>query len=245
MIEYIATVDINFSSSSIALFDANEKFITKVPLSDINSLVKNYKISTANTFGIVSSVKDSNLQDIPFKNQLARRLLLHGKFREMPVSYSETIHDSRLVNGYFLYQLNKTKKIILNCDQYTSLDLVDGNGFQGGYIMPGINHLKNAFKFNEYFKHFVDDKEVNMQYAGKLPQNNNEAIEQGMLANYYFGIKGLIKQFSPQAIYLTGQNAENVAKFLKDTCQKEQISMQLSADLIHRSLCYIGKRVYR
>lgn len=245
MLEYIATVDINFGAHSVALFDANEKFITKAEFQSIPELAKNYKLDTTNTFGIVSSVTDSNLVDIPFKHQLARRLLLHGKFIEMPVNYSEKIQDDRLVNAYFLFKQNQTKKLILNCSHVMTADFVDDKGFQGGFILPGIVQLRSLFKYDEYFKHFMDDSEMGMTYGNELPKDNLEAIDQGTLAAFYFQIKGILKEYKPESVFITGPFGDNVARFLKPTAEKAGISIQLSKELTHRSLCFIAKRVHR
>ena len=245
MLEYIVTVDIGFNSHSVALFDAEENFITKVAFDELSSLIKNYKLTTQNTFGIVSSVKDTNLQDIPFKYQVARRLLLHGKFQDMPVLYSEKIHDTRLVSSYFLYKLDNEKKLMIDCGNFTLLDVVETKGFSGGYILPSPNQMKNIFKYSEHFKHFVNDGPIDIQFSEDLPQDNGKSITQGLLSPYLLSIKGLIKLNNPHSIYLTGRNAEAVARFLKPFCQKNNIGMKLNHDLVHRSLCYIAKRVYR
>jgi len=245
MLEYIATVDIGLTSRSVGVFDANEKFITKVDFSAIGELARNYGFTTTNTFGIVSAVTDSNLKDIPFKHQLVRRLLLHGKFLEMPVSYSEKIQDERLANAYFLFKQNTKTKMMINCGHVMTADLIDNSGFKGGFILPSIGQLRNFYKYDEYFKHFVNDAKMSFDYSNKLPQDNLQAIEQGTLAAFYFQLKGIIKEYHPEVIYLTGQYGDDVAKFLKPTAQKDGFSIQLSKDLVHRSLCFIAKRVYR
>lgn len=245
MLEYLVTVDLNFTSQSIAVFDADEKFITKSEFSNLPNLAKNYKFNTTNTYGIVSTVSDSNLKDIPFKYQLARRLLLHGKFLEMPVRYAEKIQDERLVNAYFAFKQNTQSKVLINCGHIMTMDFIDNSGFKGGYILPSIGQMRNLYKFDEYFKHFYNDSSMGTHYSGQIPSDNLQAIEQGSLAAFYFQIKGLIKEHKPEIIYLTGPNGEEVAKFLKPTAQKENISIQLSKDLIHRSLCFVAKRVHR
>lgn len=245
MLEYIATVDINFGTHSVALFDSNEKFITKVDFKGINDLAKSYKLDTTNTFGIANTVTDSNLVDIPFKYQLARRLLLHGKFLDMPVQYSEKIQDDRLVNSYFLFKQNDSKKLILNCSHIMTADFVDQSGFQGGFILPSIHQLRSLFKYDEYFKHFMKDDSMTMAYGGELPQENLAGIEQGTLAAFYFQIKGILKEYRPESVFITGPLGDDVARFLKPTAEKENISIQLSKELTHRSLCYIAKRVHR
>lgn len=245
MLEYLVTVDLNFTSQTVAVFDNDEKFITKADFSKMGELIKNYKFNTNNTFGIVSAVSDSNLKDIPFKNQLARRLLLHGKFLEMPVKYSEKIQDERLVNAYFAFKQNTQSKVVINCGHIMTADFVDSSGFKGGYILPSLGQLRNLYKFDEYFKHSYNEAGMSLDYTGQIPVDNQQAIEQGTLAGFLFQIKGLIKQHKPEIIYITGPHGETVAKFLKATAQKENMSIQLSKELIHRSLCFIAKRVHR
>jgi type III pantothenate kinase len=245
MLEYFLTFDIGNTNQTVSIFDKNEKFIKKIPFDKISTLTKEYKLTIANTFGCVSSVKDSNLIDIPFKHQLSRKLLLHKKFLEMPVNYSETIGDDRLVNAYFLFKQNLKSKVVIDAGTFTTIDFVDENGLHGGYILPGINELKNTYKQGENLKRFIDKSSLVKGYTKQTPQDTAVAIEQGILASFYFPIKGLIKQFNPEQVIVTGGNGEDVAQFLKEAAQNSNYTLQYGPELIHRSLCFIAKRIYR
>ena len=245
MIKYFLTINIGSSDHSVALFDAQEKFIEKRDYEEIDALMRSRKLTIENTYGAVASVKDSNFQDIPIKHQLTRRLLLHKVFFDMPVSYSETIQDYRLANAYFLFKQNNKSKMIIDCDHITTIDFVTSEGFQGGHTIPSFQRMKNIFRYDEYFKHFVEDENQTANYTNRLPQDNKESLIQGSLAAYYFAIKGIIKEYSPEEIYLTGFNGTNVADFLKPSVKKMGSAMYYNGDLIHKSLCFIARKVQR
>jgi type III pantothenate kinase len=245
MLEYYLTFDIGNTNQSVSLFDKNEKFIKKTTYEKVDKLVKEYDLTIGNSFGCVSSVKDSNLIDIPFKHQLSRRLLMHKKFLEMPVHYAETIGDDRLVNAYFLFKQNLKTKVIIDAGTFTTIDFVDENGLHGGYILPGLNSIKSTYKQGENLKRFVDTTKLVKDYSKQTPQDTQASIEQGVLASFYFPIKGLVKQFGPEQVVVTGGDGELIAQFLKDFAKSSNFTLQYGPDLIHRSLCFIAKRIHR
>lgn len=243
MSNYIVTIDISDAGNYACLFDGSSKFITKVEFKDISSLIKTYKLSLENCFGIVASIKDTNLEAIPFKYQVARRLLLHKKFLDMPVNYHELVHDIRLVNAYFLFHQNSAKKIIVHTGPFTFVDIIDENGFQGGFTLPSPQQNLSLFKFDGYFKHFAKNQNIDLNFSIDMPHNNTDSLEKGSLLSYFFAIKGIIKTIEPSEIYISGSLGEPVAKSLKETALKLNCKLNYGLDLNHRALCFTATKV--
>ena len=68
-------------------------------------------------------------------------------FFDMKVHYSETLGDDRLIASYGLFKkMKKNEKILLiDAGTFITTDLITDDGFQGGYIFPGISRFLKTY----------------------------------------------------------------------------------------------------
>lgn len=242
MLEFILTLDIGNTNKKVVLFDNQENFLDKFSLGRINEYTKKYNLNLKNTFACISSVKDSGLMNIPFKSQLVRTLLLHKKFLDMPVNYSSTIGDDRLANAYFIYKKATVPTLIIDAGTFLTIDIIDSLGFKGGYICPGITPLKLSYKNGENLIQHIT--KTYPKYSTDLPTNSEDAINLGAISMIKFVIEGIIKEYSLGNVIITGGTGEFIIELIEKYAIKNKVSIKYSPDLIHRSLCFIAKRIY-
>lgn len=230
----ILTIDIGNSHQGFALFDENERFLSKGNLSELSRIQATHKPDAT----IVSCVDDSQLAHIPGSYKMVRDFFGKNSFLDMPTSYTHSLGDDRIASIYYLYKLNSRDKVLIDSGTFNTLDFITSAGHLGGYILPGERVLRQSFQHGKNLRQF--ELPQDLAISPELPLNSPDAMAQGILACNFFSIKGLIKQQRFQNIYLTGGNCERVAEFLKSS--KEEFHLMLSQDLLHRSLSYIAKR---
>lgn len=233
------TIDIGNSNQSFAVFKDSEIFVSKHDFVELPNFINHLQDQKEDYRIIVSSVNDQFLSQIPGKYTLARNFLSKESFIDMPFHYAKTLGDDRLVSIYFLYKSNASKKVLIDTGTFTTLDIISNEGFHGGYILPGFDLLKASYTHGKNLKKYPIPPEITTEREN-VPLNTQTAIEQGLAASYFFPIKGLIKQNKTTNVYLTGGNAEKIAKFLKSA--NEDFRLMISQELLHRSLCFIAKR---
>lgn len=233
----IITIDIGNSHQSYALFKENELFVEKGDFQDLDLVLKKHPDAQI----VVSSVDDDFLNQIPAEYTLVRKFFGKGAFLDMPISYSKTIGEDRLATSYYLFKLSQQNKAIVDSGTFTTIDFVGSKGHLGGYILPGLKPLRNSYGHGRHLK----DVELNSpkELKASAPLSTPEAMEQGLLASALFPIEGLLKLHSVENIFITGGFGEIVAKFLKQS--KFDFKLAYSAELIHRSLCFIAKRTQK
>ena len=231
----IVTVDIGNSHQSYALFKDNELFVEKGHFQDLDIVLRKNQDAQV----IVSSVDDDYLNQIPTEYTLVRKYFGKETFLDMPITFARTIGEDRLATSYYLYKLSQQNKTIIDSGTFTTIDFLSSKGHLGGYILPGLKPLKNSFGRGNKLKNF--ELASTPELSNELPQNSPEAMEQGMLAAFYFSVEGILKRHHAQNIFITGGAGEAMARYLKST--NNDFKLAYSADLIHRSLCYIAKRL--
>lgn len=230
----IITVDIGNSHQNYALFDDSEKFIRKGDFQDLDLVVKEFPGSKI----LVSSVDDEFLNQIPGNFHLVRKFFTKGNYIDMPTQYTQSIGEDRLAVIYYLYKYNQQNKVIIDSGSFTTIDFVDSKGHKGGFILPGLQAIRSTFTHGKHLKKV----EINMQAqaSSQPPTFTQEAMEQGMLASFHYPILGIIRKFHAENIFLTGGSGQRLAEFLKT---QGDFKMAYSAELLHRSLCFIAKRM--
>lgn len=160
----------------------------------------------------VSSVNDQILKILPKNKKMIRYFFKDGFLNDMPVSYTQTIGDDRLAAAYFLFKKNQLKKLHIDTGTFTTIDLITKNGFEGGFILPGLQSLSNTYT-NGKNLHKPSSLELNFSNQ-EIPHNTEDAIKLGCLITYLAPIKELINLFHPEEIYLSGGNANFLSKHI-------------------------------
>ena len=219
----IITLDIGNTNPHAGIFE-NQQLLEVVPLSkykyqkdDIRLLSRvNDTIKTEYDFNLKNYFRDQN-------------------FFNMKVNYGNTLGIDRLIVGHEVFQQIKKENItqdvlVIDAGTFITCDIINLNGFEGGYILPGIKTFMKIY--NEGRE--LDIFEFKKSELINLPHQTSDAIIDG--ANFY--LKGMlsevIKKTSPCRIILTGGSSEILLKFLNELNLK--IEVQLKSHLIHQGM---------
>lgn len=198
---------------------------------DLNQILKNYSLNSNNTKALIASVKDPySIKDIESIN--LKDFYKNKSFLNMPVNYNETIGIDRLACSFVPYSQNKCS-IVIDSGTFTTIDIVNKKGFSGGYILVGLEHLKNAYSTG------VNLKEFNPQITNDLSLANTskDAINKGLTLSYLSSLEKIICDYKDYEIVITGGNGEILRSLLCD----QGYSVTLNENLIHEAMQLIGK----
>lgn len=219
-------------------------------------------IDNGNTNTSVGIFKDGTLtQVIPFKNYIKNPndfILISSvgapldlkpsvdlkKFRsptsffDMPVSYSQTLGEDRLVASYYIYKkLNPKEKVLLiDSGTFMTCDLISHNGFEGGYILPGLDKFLSLYSQGKQLLTFTKTDIVDFNLNGNLPQNTKDAILEATKLTLKSALLNIISAASPDRIILTGGNANEIKKLisLEAHVELDHHLVHLALELIHQ-----------
>lgn len=162
----------------------------------------------------VSSVNDKLLNLLPTKRKMIRDYFKEGNLNNMPVNYSKSIGDDRLAGAYFLFKKNELNKLHIDTGTFTTVDFITKNGFEGGYILPGIHSLSQTYEKGKNL-HSPNYEDFIFPFQ-EIPHNTKDAINLGCLITYLSPIKELINLLRPEEVYLSGGSARFLAKNLEN-----------------------------
>lgn len=103
-------------------------------------------------------------------------LIKEGSFMDMKVDYSTTLGHDRLIASYFLYHWIKKPFLLVDAGTFMTLDLGSEEGFEGGYILPGLRTFSHSYQLGDQLfrpKSHGEEKST-------LAHNTQEAIEGGI-----------------------------------------------------------------
>jgi type III pantothenate kinase len=222
----LITVDLGNSHPHAGIFKNND-LIEVIPLGQY--------VKKSDDLIIVSSVINEPQIIGNFDLQSFRK---KDSFFNMPVNYSMTLGMDRLLTAFYLFEENSKKEKILNIDAGTfmTLDLINGGGFQGGFIFPGLNTFLNSYQRGAKLPI------LNLTALKKLdiPHNTEDAIL--MASQIYFEsvIKNCISMFEPTKVVITGGSS----KIVKTIIEELNLGLEISVHphLLHYSMNRIFDR---
>jgi type III pantothenate kinase len=218
----IITVDNGNTNPHVGIFQ-DERLQKIIPLKEFIPLNEDF-ILTSNVGEPLHFKPSFNFKD-KFKNNF---------FFDMPVNYSETLGDDRLIIALALFEKLKTNESILSIDAGTfiTLDLINHSGFQGGFIFPGVTTFLSSYQKGSLLPllKIKNDFELN-----ELPHSTEDAIL-GATEIYLNSIlENIIKKINPNKIIITGGSIELIKnKIVKLSLSKVQL--ETVPHLIHLSL---------
>jgi len=205
-------------------------------LLDINRLPKDWDLSNENDSTFISSVSKD------FPNQFDD-LWRESSFNDMPVHYSRSLGQDRLLIASFLYQALGKEALIIDAGTFLTIDLVTKEGFMGGWIFPGPSVYLNSYGQGERLPNLGLDKGKyspvgDQNDKNDLPKNTEEAI----LFTLPIYLKGILlevlKTPNNKTIILTGGCSELVEKALPTNTK-----IIKEPHLIHYALYFHGVKV--
>ena len=158
-------------------------------------------------------------------------------FMDMPMNYTATIGDDRIIQAYYLYKhfINKSFCLI-DAGTFTTIDFISKTGFEGGYIIPSKSTLAKCF-YNQGSK-LPDIKSSSEFLVDRIPHSTEEAI--GTTVEIMFGqtIKHISNKInSSYKIVITGGRYLELLEHIK-----VYNSIEIIPNLLHHSLAYLGNR---
>lgn len=243
MSRFTVTVDIGNSNSKCSLFTEDGNILTTFEFEKLDTTLKNYALDNSNTNFIICSVKEGAINfPYPFVNVSDH--FKNSKFLNMPVHYNETVGIDRLVASFYAYTSDNNMKLVIDTGTFTTVDYVDIKGFNGGYILPGLNLLARAYSKGDQLDPASTDIPENMQQVlGLFPQTTKKAIHHGAFLSFLAPIKEVLRTHQIKNIILTGGNGEILQNYLKNWEFCQDASIQLVPNLVHMGLFEISNRI--
>lgn len=230
----ILTLDNGNTNPHVGLFE-DKKLLEVIPLSrlaDSSKLKSEKKIKV-----IVSDVgKSINLpekillEDSPLKISELRK---NKSFLQMPVNYTQTLGEDRLCQSYFAFKTSQFfPTVIVDAGTFTTVDLVNEQGFQGGLIFPGPKTFLNSYGNGQNLPQLSLDECDSERSLNRLPQDTDLAIKKGLEVFLKSIYDFVLNDLCPKNVILTGGLAHTLLPFF----EKGQFKVQLEPHYIHKSL---------
>jgi type III pantothenate kinase len=230
MIKKLLTIDNGNTNPHVGIFHDDElaEVITLVELIENIERYQDYK-------AVLSSV-GKNLEHTQLDFLEISPIKQNNLFLDMPFRYSETIGDDRLFQAYFVFKnfiRNDLEKILLiDAGTFTTVDIIDTKGFQGGYIFPGVQTFLNSYSRGKLLPVY-ETKDINIEHKEDLPDNTQDAITMATKIFVKETLQSIVNQTSPAAIIITGGHLDLVHDLLKE---KNKGPIIMDPNLIHFSL---------
>lgn len=243
MSNFTVTVDIGNTFSKCSLFSEDGNILTSFDIEKLPTTVQNFALNNTNTLYIVSSVRKGPI-DFPYSFTNVSDLFKENKLLDMPVHYNETVGIDRLVAAYYSYSTDNNMKLIIDSGSFTTIDSIDIKGFNGGYILPGLNLLAESYSQGEkLFSPTTDIPEDLDQVLGQFPKTTKSAIHHGAFLSFLSPIKEVMRTHPVKNIILTGGNGEILQNYLKKWEFCQDASIQFVPNLVHMGLFEISNRI--
>lgn len=158
------------------------------------------------------------------------------KFLDMPVHYSETLGSDRLTQAYYLYKnkfgnkenCSQEKIMLIDAGTFTTVDFISNQGFEGGYIYPGV---KLYFSLYTQGKRLPVPRLDDLKASSELPHNTQDAITQSFITFNQHTLNYFRSFYNCAQMILTGGQAH----FFSDTIL-QNYPVQIQSELIHHAL---------
>lgn len=159
------------------------------------------------------------------------------RFFDMEVHYTETLGDDRLLIGYYLFKQLKPAESILVIDAGTflTLDLIDQQGFAGGYIFPGLSTFLSSYQRGVQLPVLQNQPHFELK---DLPHSTEDAILGAAHIYLESILERIIKKTSPSRIVITG-GSQDLIKNKIEKLNLPEVQFETYHHLIHSSLFWI------
>lgn len=203
-----------------------------VALDALEESLKKLDLSPHNTTMSLCEVKSQEAVITPLVDQgyiltRVRDYWRGQRFAGMPVNYAKTLGEDRLIEAFYLYKKEKRNVLNIDAGTFLTIDVITDQGFQGGYIAPGIKTYFAAYENGERLK----SVEVDALFEGKLPQETSKAISESYGA-FAALAKDLVEKYKIEKVFISGGDSLYWKNALGD------LDVELIPHLIHTSLHY-------
>ena len=175
--------------------------------------------------------------DLNLPNQYPlKKFRTESLFIDLPVKYSMTLGEDRLSTAYYAYKKGIQKTMIIDAGTFLTVDIVNQQGFLGGYIFPGIR--KTLEIYGESAQLPILKNDLFVLEAKGLPQDTESAILTASRKIFQCSLENIITNENPDKIIITGGEAHLIRPALSSSIPIDSIPhlVHLGLYLIHQSL---------
>lgn len=233
----LVTLDFGNSNPHAGVFQKLNgvwKLIKVVTLEELNSTLKTLDMSPHNTSMVLSEVRsrEETINKFMEEGYLLTRVKDYwrgSKFAGMPVNYSNTLGEDRLIEAFYAFKTDKRSTLLIDAGTFVTIDVINENGFQGGYILPGENLYFKTFSHGEQLKNVPWKRTSEIE----LPMDTTLAISSGYSA-FIFLAHEILKKYQIDKILLTGGGMDSWKSYFHST--KSQNILEERPHFIHEAL---------
>ena len=232
----LITLDFGNTNPHAGLFQKIQdwQLINVVPLKELALYLDQLQMTPDNTSLVVCEVKarEKELETLQHQGFFLTRVKEYwrgAKFAGMPVNYANTLGEDRLIQAFYAYKKIKDNTLLLDAGTFLTMDVITPTGFQGGYIIPGIETYLSIFKKGEQLKSLELDENVSLA----LPKTTSEAMRDSY-SSFAALAQKLIQDYKIQKVLITGGKSALWKKIFDDLALS--VSVQSDPNLIHFSL---------
>jgi pantothenate kinase type III len=234
----LITLDFGNTHATAGVFSLgpNPALIKKIPLSELQIFLSQLGMSAHNSQLVLSDVKprEEELQPLLESGFLLTRVKDYWrgkKFHGMNVNYTETLGEDRLISAFYAYKKLKANVLVIDAGTFVTMDVVTTNGFEGGYIIPGIETYLSTYQRGENLKNFS----LTAAKEHALPHDSETAMA-GSYSAFAALARKLIQEHQIQKVLITGGASSLWEKLLGELNLPSVV--ETHPDLIHSALLY-------
>lgn len=235
----LVTIDFGNTHPHAGLFQKNNnqwQLIKVCPWSEVQIFLSQLQMSANNSSLVLCEVKsrEEELQPLQEQGFLLTRVKDYWrgtKFAGMPVNYARTLGEDRLIQAWYLYKQKKIPALLIDAGTFATMDVITAKGFEGGYIIPGLNAYSGVFQRGEQLKDWSLDSSV----SASLPHATAEAMRDSYFAFAALAQK-LITEHQIERVILTGGQCSLWKEIFEHL--KVSVIVEVEPTLIHWALQY-------
>ncbi|MBA2403383.1 MAG: type III pantothenate kinase [Bdellovibrionales bacterium] len=235
----LITIDFGNTNPHAGLFQKHKdiwNLIKVCPFNELPVFLDQLQMSPDNSSMVLAEVKSREEELTPFAHQgfLITRVKEYWRgtrFAGMPVNYAKTLGEDRLIQAYYAFKKLKENVLLIDAGTFATMDVITKNGFEGGYIIPGMKNYFETFEKGSLLKAIEIDQNV----SAILPHSTTEAMRDSYFAFAALAQK-LISEHKLDKVLLSGGQAA----LWKQIFDHLQLSVVVQQDetLIHWALQY-------
>lgn len=233
----LVTIDFGNTNPHAGLFHKNQnewQLIKVVPFQELRLYLDQLGMNPNNSSMVLCEVKarEEEIEKLQHEGWLVTRVRDYWrgtKFAGMPVNYAKTLGEDRLIEAFYAFKKLKSNVLLIDAGTFATMDVITRNGFEGGYIIPGIKTFNENFQKGEQLKAVELDQNI----SGSLPQTTLEAMRDSYFAFAALAQK-LISEHNLEKVLITGGNSP-LWKHIFDHLKSPAI-VEVDTSLIHWAL---------
>ncbi len=228
------TIDGGNTLTKYALFNTKGELVD-MTFADCGPFLEKHSLRPDNTSVAMVDVARPRDSLKGFRSFEVRDYFKEGAFLSMPVSYSETLGLDRLALAFNFFEGKNTRPTaIVDSGTFTTVDFINGDGFQGGHILPGLEFLYDAYDFGHNLKSMRPTELLNEKSS--MPKDSREAMASGLTRSFLSPVLSILNDWSYEDLFITGGNGKLLRERLKEAGLRRAASIHFGQDLLHQGL---------